>query len=265
MQNNTHLVSDAFSKQSAVFDQLNEENKLSQYLRNEFRQEVLRHLKPHSSILELNCGTGLDAMYFASQGHSVLATDNAPGMLKQLDQKLQERHLQDRVSTQRCSFHDIDTIRHASFDHIISNFGGLNCTGDLRDVLSKLAPLLSAHGKVTLMIMPVISPWELLMALKGKFRTAFRRLKKSAPAHIEGVHFSCYYYNPGYVINALKKEFDVITLKGVCITVPPEFYQGFVERYPKWFARLKKIDAAIGDHFPFNRCCDHYLITLQKK
>jgi len=106
---------------------------------------------------------------------------------------------------------------------------------------------------------------ELLMALKGKFRTAFRRLKKSAPAHIEGVHFSCYYYNPGYVIKALKKEFDVVTLKGVCITVPPEFYQGFVERYPQWFARLKKTDAAIGTHFPFNRCCDHYLITLQKK
>jgi ubiquinone/menaquinone biosynthesis C-methylase UbiE len=265
MENNSTLVSDAFSKQSVVFDKLNAENKLSEYLRATYRQEVIKQLKPGGSILELNCGTGLDAIYFAQKGHTVLATDNAPGMLAQLDEKINEQGLQHKITTLRCSFHDIDTIKNKKFDHIVSNFGGLNCTDDLQDVLSKLSPLLNAHGKVTFMIMPKVCPWELAMALKGKFKTAFRRLKKSAPAHIEGINFSCYYYNPGYVINTLKKEFNVLGLQGVCITVPPEFYQNFVERYPKWFSFLKKVDAAIGGLFPFNRCCDHYMITLQKK
>lgn len=263
-QNSTH-VSDAFSKQSVVFDQLNAENKLSEYLRSCYREEVISQLKPAGSILELNCGTGLDAMYFAEKGHNVLATDNAPGMLQQLDQKLNNSPLKVSIQTMRCSFHDIDTITDRKFDHIISNFGGLNCTDNLKDVLLKLSPLLNDHGKVTLMIMPKICPWELILLFKGKFKTAFRRFKKNTPAHIEGVHFSCYYYNPGYITKTLKKEFDVITLKGVCIAVPPEFYQGFVERYPGLFLALKKIDAAICNIFPFNRWCDHYMITIQKK
>lgn len=265
MENNSGHVSEAFSKQSPVFDQLNAENKLSVYLRSVYRQEVLQRLKPNGSVLELNCGTGLDAVYFAEKGYTILATDNAPGMLKQLDSKIIEKGLQKQIETLRCSFHDIDSIKNKKFDHIISNFGGLNCTDDLQDVLKKFSALLNDNGKVTLMIMPKVCPWELIMLFKGKFKTAFRRFKKNTPAHIEGVQFACYYYNPNYVSNALKKEFDVLTLKGVCITVPPEFYQGFVERYPKLFSFLSRIDKRISGIFPFTYCCDHYMITLQRK
>ena len=115
------------------------------------------------------------------------------------------------------------------------------------------------------MIMPRICPWEIMMALKGKVKTAFRRFRRRAPAHIEGQNFFCYYHNPGKVIHALGESYEVLTLRGICITVPPEFYLNFAERYPRLFGFLKKKDAAISGHFPFNRCGDHYLITLQKK
>lgn len=265
MASNSENVSDAFSKQSTVFDKLSDENQLSQYLRATFREEVNKHLKPQSDILELNCGTGIDAVYFAQNGHTVLATDNSPGMLRQLDLKVTKHELSDKITTQRCSFHDLHNLKDKKFDHIISNFGGLNCSENLRDVLQQLSPLLSERGKVTLAIMPKICPWEISRCLKGDFKTAFRRFKKRTPAHIEGVHFYCYYYNPGYVINALKKDFDVITLKGVFITVPPEFYQNFVEKYPRLFSFLRRVDNAISRFFPFTYCCDHYLITLQKR
>jgi ubiquinone/menaquinone biosynthesis C-methylase UbiE len=207
----------------------------------------------------------MDAVYFAEKGHTVLATDNAPGMLAQLDQKIQNTPLEENIRTMHCSYHDIHTFAPEKFDHIISNFGGLNCTDNLRDVLKQFSPLLNDHGKVTLMVMPKVCPWELVMVFKGKFKTAFRRFKKHTPAHIEGVHFLCYYYNPGYIKTVLKKEFDVITLEGIFITVPPEFYQGFVERYPRLFSLLRKIDSALCRFFPFTYCCDHYMITLQKK
>ena len=61
-QNNPDLVSEAFSKQSEVFDKLDEENLLSAHLRKIFRKEVEKHTSPGSSILELNCGTGIDAL-----------------------------------------------------------------------------------------------------------------------------------------------------------------------------------------------------------
>lgn len=264
-KDNDTQVSAAFSKQSVVFDKMSKENQLSEYLRSIFRQEVLSHLKPNSNLLELNCGTGLDAQFFAERGHNILATDIAPGMLDQVQSKILTHHLENRIKTQLCSFHEIHKIQEKKFDHIISNFGGLNCTDKLEDVLSQFTPLLNKNGKVTLMIMPKICPWELIQIFKGKFKTAFRRFRKSTPAHIEGHFFECYYYNPGFVIRRLKKDFRLLGLKGVCIFVPPEFYQNFVERYPRLFIFLCKIDNTICSFFPFTYCCDHFMITFEKR
>jgi hypothetical protein len=132
-------------------------------------------------------------------------------------------------------------------------------------VLNQLSDLLKPGGKVTLVIMPKICPWELIMAFKGDFRTAFRRLGKSAPANVDGIQFSCYYYNPSFIIKHTAKSFKMRSLKGLFITVPPEFYQRFVERYPRLYSMLSKIDDSIAGIFPFNRWCDHYMVTLQKR
>jgi ubiquinone/menaquinone biosynthesis C-methylase UbiE len=255
----------AFSKQAPDFDSLNEANAISQHLRNEFRAEVTKWLKPESRLLELNCGTGLDAFFFSGLGHTVLATDASEGMLAEFRRKMIPSPPVTEIELKLVSFHDLHVLEGRKFDHIVSNFGGLNCSPDLGSVLQQLHPLLHAGGKVTLMIMPRVCPWELLLVVKGKFRTAFRRLSGRAKAQINGEQFNCYYYSPGYVMRNLRKNFRVLTLRGICITVPPEFYLGFAERYPKAFTFLKKIDRAIGSSFPFNRCCDHFLITLEKK
>jgi len=265
MDLNTLNVSKAFTRQSVVFDRLSEDNKLSEYLRSKFRKEVSSHLGPYSKILELNCGTGLDALYFGRAGHHVLATDNSPDMLARLEEKINASPLEGSVEPMLLSYHDIHQLRGKQFDYIISNFGGLNCTKNLDDVLFQLSPLLRDKGKVTMVIMPKISLWDLLMVFKGKFRTAFRRFGKHSAANIEGVRFSCYYYNPSYVIKSLSKDFKLSALKGIFIAVPPEFMINFVNRNPKLFSVLSRIEKAICSFFPFTYCCDHYLITLEKK
>lgn len=264
MRANETQVSHAFSKQSKVFDTLNEENKISQYLRNIFRQEILKHAKPKGLILELNCGTGLDAVYFAEQGHTLLATDISKGMLQELEKKIKEKNLHGRIATLLSSFHDIDKIQNKKYDHIISNFGGLNCTDNLQDVLLKFSPLLNDDGKITLMIMPKICLWEIIMLFKGNFKIALRRFKNGTPARIENVQFLCYYYNPSYIIRSLGKKYEVLSLRGVCIFAPPEAHNKFAERFPKLFLFLCHLDNVVGKYFPFTYCCDHYLITLKK-
>lgn len=265
MKQNEVLVSEAFSAQSGIFDRINIENKLTDYLREIYRSEIDKQIKPGSHILELNCGTGIDTIYFAEKGHHILATDNAQGMLDKLSDKIEQQHFQNNISVQRCSFSELHQLGDQKFDYIISNFGGLNCTDDLAQVLHQFKERLNDNGKVTLVIMPKISPWELVMALKGDFKTAFRRFKKQTPAHVEGVYFSVYYFSPSYVMKALKKDFERLTLKGIYFAVPPEFYQNFVERYPKLYKKLQGVERLLGKCFPFNRCCDHYMITLQKR
>lgn len=254
----------AFSNQSDQFDGLDAGNPLSAHLRSIVRASVDKHLPPHAEILELNCGTGLDAFYFTSQGHRVVATDAAPGMIDRLKVKIR---LNPGVGIEPLvlSYHNIDELSGRTFDHVFSNFGGLNCTPDLADVLHKIPALLKKNGIATLVIMPRICPWELLMVLKGKFRTAFRRVSGKTVARVEGVPFYCYYYSPGYVKRHLRAQMEVVEIRGIYITVPPEFYAGFVERYPRLYRVLRRIDQAIGGTFPFNRCCDHFMITLRKR
>lgn len=265
MTSNDQLVSQAFSLQSAVFDKLNNENKLTAHLRAIYREEILKQAKEHTCFLELNCGTGIDTLFFAHQGFRLLSTDIAAGMLNELDAKIREHHLEDLISTRQCSFNQLNSLGNQQFDYIISNFGGLNCTDRLDQVLDQFKTLLTKEGKATLVIMPTVSPWELIMALKGDFKTAFRRFKKDATAHIEGVHFSVHYYNPSYIKQHLKRDFNVLTLKGIYFAVPPEFYQGFVERYPRLYKFLQRVEQRLSNYFPFNIFCDHYMITIQKK
>lgn len=255
----------AFSKQAPIFDGLNESNPISVYLRGQFREEVMKYSREGDTVLELNCGTGLDAMFLAGHGRRVFATDISAGMIEEFRRKLATFDHAGGIGLCQLSFEQLDSLNGRKFDHIISNFGGLNCSPELKSVLSRFGGLLNPGGTVTLMIMPRVCPWELAMAFKGKFKTAFRRIKGSARAKVEGESFTCYYYNPSYVIRALKKEFRLVSLKGVCITVPPEFYLGFAERYPRAFEILKRVDRSIGNSFPFNRMCDHFLVTLRKK
>ena len=70
-----------------------------QYKRKRVRDHVLNFLNPNSHILELNAGTGEDAIFFAQQGHTVHATDISDVMqAKLLKEKAKQYNLQKKIS-----------------------------------------------------------------------------------------------------------------------------------------------------------------------
>ena len=258
-------VSKAFSKQSSQFDAIDDANSIIAWVRDRVRREVLSFIKPKAEILELNCGTGIDSVFFAQKGFHVLATDNADGMLGVLKDKAQKLLLSN-LKTQKCSFNNLENIEGRQFDYVFSNFGGLNCTDNLEKILYDIDRLLKPRGYFTLVVMPKVCPWENIMLLRGDFRTAFRRFNKNGTsANIEGVSFKCYYYAPSYITSRLSTSFELKSLKGLSITTPPPFIEHFIERHPKAFRTLESIENAIYDKWPFYSWADHYMITMQKK
>lgn len=259
-------VNAAFSKQSPVFDSIDESNELILWIRDRVHREVLSYIPPQAHLLELNCGTGIDAFFFAQQGIRVMATDNAEGMLHELEKKVSAAQMQDRLTLQRCSFNELEQLGNdVQYDYIFSNFGGLNCTDQLGKVLKDIDRLLKPGGRFTLVIMPKICLWEMAMVFKGYFKTAFRRLKPGGTkAKVEGLYFHCYYYNPGFILNELKKSFRLLSLKGLSISVPPPFIEHFVVKYPRLFKKLEHLENKIWDKAPFNRWGDHFMITMEK-
>src|SRR5215472_15307009 len=52
--------------------------------------------KPRSRLLELNCGTGEDALHFARQGFHVTACDISAAMVEEARKKAKEKGVADR-------------------------------------------------------------------------------------------------------------------------------------------------------------------------
>lgn len=264
---NEQQVALAFTGQSAIFDQLYATNGIVAYKRERVRQFLLKYLRPGSRILELNAGTGEDTIFLAKQGHHVHATDISTGMQDRLKEKVLSQGMNAFVSQELCSFTSLEKLTDKGpFDCIFSNFAGLNCTGDLQKVLASFDFLLKPGGIVVLVVLPRFSLWETLLMFKGKFKTASRRFFSfgGRTAKIDGAFFTCWYYSPGFIRRALKKEFKLKELEGLCTIVPPSYIENFPEKFPGLYGWLCIMENRLKGRWPWKYIGDYYIISLQK-
>lgn len=258
----------AFSKQSAIFDEIYSSNLIIQYKRQRVRDHVQQLIRPGSNILELNAGTGEDAIWFACHGHRVHATDISGGMRERLIEKVRNNKLDSKISHELCSFTELQNLENRGpYDLIFSNFAGLNCTGDLNKALGCFSGLLNPGGVVTLVILPKFCLWETMMFVRGEFKTAFRRFfsSRGVKAHIEGEYFTCWYYNPSSVIKAMENSFDVLSVEGLCTLVPPSYLENFPKKRPRLYNWLKEKENRWKSKWPWRAIGDYYIISLRKK
>ncbi len=257
-------VAAAFSRKAAEYDAFGDDHINLARLRRKVVDHVLRFLQPTDRILELNAGTGIDATFFARQGYPVHAIDIAPGMLDHLAAKIEQQQLHDRLTYQALSFTELDRVEGGPYHYLFSNFGGLNCIADLSTVAHHLPKILTPGGKLTWVIMPPICPWELALIVKGKFRTATRRLRRGGTlAHVEGVRFMTHYFTPRCVLKALGPDFQLLRLEGLSVFTPPADRVDFPRRFPRLYRALVHIDDALSPHAPFNQWGDFFILTAQ--
>lgn len=262
---NTAAVREAFSRQSPVFDAIDEGNAIISRMRGIARSAALSRMRQGESILELNAGTGIDSFWFAQHGMTVLATDDAPGMVERMCMKLATAP-DAPVEPMLCSFLELEQLGQRRFHHVFSDFGGINCTSRLDEVLSGIDRVLLPGGTCTLVIMPRVSPWELLAALKGRFGFAFRRFRKGGTAaRLEGVTFTCHYHSANRVKRLLGPRYEVLTQRALSLCVPPPHHERFPNRRPAVFRFLCRAEDAIAHRWPFRSWGDHYLIVLRKR
>lgn len=261
-------TAEAFSAQAPVFDKLYQEDGIIRYKRERVRSHLEQYLTPAASVLELNAGTGEDALYLLEKGHRVHATDLSEKMIGQLAAKTIAYHQQGCISYQQLSYHQLENLNNKGpYDCIFSNFAGLNCTGSLDAVLQQLPVLLKKGGIITLVILPRFCLWELLLIFRGKFKTALRRLfaVNGSPAKIDEYHFRCWYYHPRYIIKHLNKTCDLLSTEGLCTIVPPSYLENFSDKYPRLFRWLCKQENKYKQSRPWKYIGDYYIISFRKK
>jgi SAM-dependent methyltransferase len=263
IKQNYEAVNSAFSKQALHFDEDERNNPLLSRMRGQVYRHVEQFLHVPSNILELNAGTGIDAIHFIAQGHSVCAVEIADGMIAKLSEK--RKLAEDRLTIHQLNFEKLEALKtDRKFDFVFSNFGGLNCSEDISRITKRLPGLLNPGAYVTWVIMPPVCPMEILALFKGNFRFALRRFRRGGtPARVEGNHFLTYYYSVNDLKSAFGKRFQLISSESLALLTPQPHQSEFAHRNATICRLLVRADSVLRKVFPFNRWGDHIIVTFK--
>src|SRR6266545_7554432 len=104
-------IAEAFSRTAEKYDSFAEDHPHLTRMRNKVYSHVMRYVPRGARILELNAGTGTDAIQLAQRGYFVHATDIAPGMLNLLRGKVNNLGLSDRITIEERSFLSLSDVQ----------------------------------------------------------------------------------------------------------------------------------------------------------
>lgn len=262
---------DPFDGIAEHYDSIFTESPIGQAQRSSVWEE-LRSLFPRGShVLEIGCGTGVDACFLAELGVSVTACDRSRQMVRMAEMRV--RHCSSRfqnafVLPSVMAAEKIGTLdREHLFDGAFSNFGVLNCVPDLRKFAEDLAALLKRRAQVMLCLMGPCCAWEMAWFLMhGQRRRAFRRLTP----HLIAAHVGEYgVISVGYpTVREMKRIFEPMFrlrgVKGVGLLVPPTYVGHSASRFSYSMNLARSADRFLS-RFPGIRVlADHILLTFER-
>jgi ubiquinone/menaquinone biosynthesis C-methylase UbiE len=216
-------------------------------------------------VLELNCGTGVDAVYLAGRGVQVDAFDSAPAMIQVAQRRLLSGcRLPARFNV--LATEDLAAL-DSIYDGAFSNFGGLNCVADLRAVARNLARLIRPLGHIVLCLASRFCAWETGWWLAhGNFSKAFRRLRRQgvtaelAPETFVHVR----YPSLGALRRLFEPEFSLVSARGIGVFVPPSYVEPYARRFPRIVSGAAGLDASISSLPGFREVADHVLLKFRR-
>ncbi len=218
-------------------------------------------LDQEQKILEINCGTGVDAKYLAAQGNDVLATDFSQAMIDTA-----------KINFPNGNFMQLDMMRihelPENYSLIFSNFGGLNCLSpdDLKQFITNAYEKLEKDGHLALVIMGKRCFWDnAYLFLKGKWSSIGRRnTLKPIEVSLGQDSVKTWYFSPKEVKGFAQEHYHIKRLKPIGLYVPPSYMAPFFENRRWLFSLFKLKDRFVRFSFLSN-FSDHYYICLQKK
>ena len=168
----------AFDELAADYDATFSDSALGKTLRSLVSARLEQVFRAPQRVLELGCGTGVDALALARRGVEVVAIDASQGMIQVARQKAVP-------PPGRVAFHCLPMERLAGafegqlFDGVLSNFGAVNCVPDLRTLISDVALCLRPGARLVWVVMGRHVPWEWVWFLsRAEWSKAWRRLTR---------------------------------------------------------------------------------------
>jgi ubiquinone/menaquinone biosynthesis C-methylase UbiE len=256
----------AFDSLAARYDDLFTRSMIGRAQRGAVWKVLADRFEPGAQILELNCGTGEDALFLAQREVSVLACDASRAMIKTARQRMQSEYPSAPIQFKLLPTEQLSKLGPRQlFDGVLSNFSGLNCVADLHQTARDLAALVRMGAPVLICLSTRFCLSEMMwFLLHGQVRKAFRRASGMATAKVDGFTVMVHYPT----LRALKKMFSpyfsLRSCTGIGVAVPPSYLEPWVRKYPRVLSVLCLIDKGIA-RLPWLRTVgDHMLIHFER-
>lgn len=248
------------------YDQAFTNSKIGTLQRKQVYKYLNKHLlvKKQLNILEINCGTGEDAIWLTQNGHQVLATDASQEMISIAKNKNNSHN----AVFQQIPIQELNQLENEnSFDLIFSNFGGLNCLNkdEFNEFLKQSKRLIKPNGNLVLVIMPKNCIWDnFYLFLKGKWKHVGRRNSlDSVLVNVNGQLVNTWYYNPKDILILGKELLLTISHKPIGFFVPPSYLESFFKKKKLLLSCLEWLDRFASRLSFLSRFSDHYIIHFK--
>ena len=277
----------AFDSVAADYDGPRGNNAAIQDMRAEMWRWLDATFAPGSRLIDLGCGTGLDAVHLAEAGHRVLATDWSPRMVERTQERAGLAGVAGRVRAMAVGAHELhrlsggeldawpadragETSEDAAaggFDGAYSNLGPLNCVPDLRAVSRECARLLRPGGALVFTVIGRHCPWEVLHYARQRRwdRATIRYARGTVPVGMNRQTIWTRYFTPGEFHRDFAAEFELEHVRGICVFAPPPYLVDFKQRHAAWHDRLWRLDRRVAGWPGLRQLGDHFLVVMRKR
>jgi ubiquinone/menaquinone biosynthesis C-methylase UbiE len=287
MPSATQAKSSPFDALAPAYDDLFTNSQIGRAQRKAVWSKLQKVFKPDNRILDISCGTGVDALYLARMGMHVLALDSSAGMVAATARRIEQESAHELVSTRQLAIEELGQLKnHLLFDGVLSNFGGLNCVSDLHRFGNHLACLLRPGGRALLCVMGPWCIWEMFYYLsRFQRQKAFRRTRKDGAlvelrdprlsdpeagicstglTHDETSQLRILYPTTAQLSRALAPHFIRRSCQAIGLVVPPSYLEAWISSHPGFLKTAVKLDAR-ASHWPgLRNLGDHYLVEMER-
>ncbi len=260
-----------------------------------FRDRVRNHLAPllgpGARVLDLGCGTGLDALWCAEQGCMVTAIDESHEMVATTQARAEACSpglVEARVG-------DVGRDEFGGpFDVVLSNFGVVNCVPDLGDLGLRLTNAVVPGGTIVLVAMAPLCPPELLEGAVRWLRHPSRRVPndhllrrrrgaagsaaeraaaegsavESAAAERAAVSgyeaLNLRYLTASDIVEAISPSFDLVAAQAIGTVLPTFEQRRVVDARPGVLAALSHVDRLVSGPAAKLGLGDHHIVVLKR-
>lgn len=234
--------------------------------RNAVWRECERVFGADDYLLELNCGTGEDAIFLARLGASLVCCDASPKMIEVARRRVLNEPGELDILFNLFPTEGLSLFKpERPFDGVLSNFSGLNCVENLARVAQNLASITRPRATAVLCLSTRFCLWEVLFyGVQGRIVKATRRWPGKTQAKLNDTSFSMHYPTIAQMKRDFLPWFVLRHIRGIGVFVPPSYVERWARKFPAAFRFTEKMDRIVSKWPLFRTIGDHVLLVFER-